>query len=261
MKINSLNCNNRISIKGNLPVQKSQPALFNSFIMPSSLPNTNQQHTIPKQPKKINYPVILGSLVGVAAIAACIIHSPGAGKIKPLSFTANTRLFDVDYKQKLIEGLKNTFNLDCKIEDLQSIVGKDEFKSIVPKYKPQHFVKHEHAFDFLKRIDTKANLGGELPMKMKVYENFLKNLAPNDLETYYKPLIDGSYRIQLQNYSNYNLPPLEAAQQFLDNTVKYADKVAKTTKDKSVPPFLVSLTDFLDVDVSQNAIYLMAKNP
>lgn len=46
---------------------------------------------------------------------------------------------DLAYKQKIQQGLSDTFNLSCKIEDLDSIVGPFELKSILQKLKSQNY--------------------------------------------------------------------------------------------------------------------------
>lgn len=46
---------------------------------------------------------------------------------------------DLNYKRALQQGLKDTFNLNCKIEDLKSIAGPDELHQIIGKLQPNHY--------------------------------------------------------------------------------------------------------------------------
>ena len=53
----------------------------------------------------------------------------------------NKNLHPVDfaYKKSLQKGLKDTFNLSCKVEDLASIAGPIELKEIIENLQPKHY--------------------------------------------------------------------------------------------------------------------------
>lgn len=46
---------------------------------------------------------------------------------------------DLNYKKLLQQGLKDTFNINCSIQDLTSIAGPVELKNIITNLKPQHY--------------------------------------------------------------------------------------------------------------------------
>ena len=51
---------------------------------------------------------------------------------------------DLAYKKTLQQGLKESFNLDCKIENLNSIAGPMELRDIISKLKPFHYERGEN---------------------------------------------------------------------------------------------------------------------
>ena len=51
---------------------------------------------------------------------------------------------DLEYKKKIQAGLKKTFQLNCKIEDLESIVAPYELKKIIKNLQPKHYEIGEH---------------------------------------------------------------------------------------------------------------------
>ena len=46
---------------------------------------------------------------------------------------------DLEYKKLLQKGLKDTFEMTCKVEDLDSVAGPDELKSIIARLNPKQY--------------------------------------------------------------------------------------------------------------------------
>ena len=46
---------------------------------------------------------------------------------------------DLAYKKLLQQGLKDSFGISCKLEDLQAIAGPQELKQIINRLKPEHY--------------------------------------------------------------------------------------------------------------------------
>ena len=69
---------------------------------------------------------------------------------------------DLQYKKMLQKGLKDTFGLNTKIEDLSSIAGPDELKKIIKNLKPyQYEVGDNFRANF--HLHTKASDGSLTP--------------------------------------------------------------------------------------------------
>lgn len=69
---------------------------------------------------------------------------------------------DLGYKKLLQQGLKDSFQLNCKIEDLNSIVGPTELKSIITNLKKYHYeVGENYRANF--HIHTNSSDGNMTP--------------------------------------------------------------------------------------------------
>ncbi len=95
--------------------------------------------------------------------------------IKPQSTFTNFKAYkpspvDLEYKKLLQKGLKDTFEITCKIRDLDSIAGPDELKEIISKLKP-HQYKIGKNFRANFHLHTRASDGSMTP------ENFLEQCA------------------------------------------------------------------------------------
>lgn len=73
-----------------------------------------------------------------------------------------THPLDLAYKKTLQQGLKDTFQINCKIEDLNPIAGPVELKEIIAKLKPEHYVSKEN-FRANFHLHTKASDGSLTP--------------------------------------------------------------------------------------------------
>ncbi len=69
---------------------------------------------------------------------------------------------DLEYKKLLQKGLKDTFELSCKVEDLESVVGPDELKSIIDRLNPKQYEVGEN-FRANFHLHTKASDGSLTP--------------------------------------------------------------------------------------------------
>ncbi|MCQ2957708.1 MAG: hypothetical protein MJ180_02275 [Candidatus Gastranaerophilales bacterium] len=179
--------------------------------------------------------------------------------------------FDVEYKSKLIKGLEEIFGIKKELKDVQSIMGKEELKEILSTYPPESFSYHAGSFDFMSKIQIKRGIkndynknliDGDVFYKLD-YDNYLKYIKkhlPDDLrEEYYKPLIDGKFRVCLTGTIDHTiLDPKVAAETLLNQAVQYADKVATKVNDGK-PPFILGIQDTFEVE--REVVKLLAENP
>ncbi|MBE7703539.1 MAG: hypothetical protein E7Z89_05760 [Cyanobacteria bacterium SIG28] len=90
--------------------------------------------------------------------------------MKILSITSSQQNFkrgnlhptDLAYKKSIQKGLKDTFNLSCKIEDLESIAGPVETREIITKLNPSQYVPGDN-FRANFHIHTRASDGKLTP--------------------------------------------------------------------------------------------------
>ncbi len=144
--------------------------------------------------------------------------------------SSNVKSIDIDFKNKISTALKSK-GIDFKPEKMDSIVGPEEFKSLVEKFKPEHY----HA-----GLQTAQ-----------------KDISP---EVFYKNLIDGNFRVSLHTHSNFS-DGKASVEEFLECARRYADKVAKLNKNDNLPPFTIALTDHDSVDGCAKIIEIIARNP
>lgn len=172
----------------------------------------------------------LSTLKKIALIATTTLAMGGLAfvvlknkKISPNQFKDNR------YKDFLIKGLKEKFNINVKNENLKSVMGADEFKNTIKKYSPEDF-----------------SIGNHLS---------------NDPKEVFKNVIDGKFRVTLHNHSNFSDGRL-SAQEFIDMAAQYADKVAKKLPETDKrPPFIIALTDHDNFDGCQEIIKIISQNP
>lgn len=69
---------------------------------------------------------------------------------------------DLNYKKDLQKGLSDTFGINCKIENLNSVAGPDEIKSIINRLKPFNYEVGEN-FRANFHLHTKASDGNLTP--------------------------------------------------------------------------------------------------
>lgn len=134
---------------------------------------------------------------------------------KSLSFGAFlVEPLDEAYKIALQKGLKDSFGLTCKLEDLNPIAGPVELKKLLRTFSPRNF-------EIGPKVDDKLFFGQDT----------------------YQYAIDGSFRVNLHNHSNCSDGDATPAE-FLKTCVAYANKVAKKFgHEENIPPFTASLTD------------------
>ncbi len=88
-------------------------------------------------------------------VSVCILNNQ-------LSFKGAYYPKDFNYKKALQCGVKNSFGIDCKIEDLSSIAGPQEVSTIINKLKPfQYEVGDNFRANF--HLHTKASDGSLTP--------------------------------------------------------------------------------------------------
>lgn len=69
---------------------------------------------------------------------------------------------DFAYKKALLKGLKDTFNMNCKIENLDAVAGPVELKNIIANLKPFHYEVGEN-FRANFHLHTKVSDGSLTP--------------------------------------------------------------------------------------------------
>ena len=144
--------------------------------------------------------------------------------------SSNVKSIDIDFKNKISSALKSK-GIDFQPEKMDSIVGPEEFKSLVRKFKPEHY---------------QAGL-----------QTAQKEISP---EVFYKNLIDGNFRVSLHTHSNFS-DGKASVEEFLECARKYADKVAKLNKNDGLPAFTIALTDHDSVDGCAKIIEIIARDP
>lgn len=147
-----------------------------------------------------------------------------------VSFKGKASAWDLGYKKMLIEGIQDSFQFTPKIEDLNSIVGPSELKSLLMKFKKN---------DFLTGL-----------------REFGKITSPREFEN----IKNGNFRVNLHlhtNKSDGTMSPME----YLEMSKKYADKVARTNPDKSIPPYTSTTTDHNNIEAAKEIIAAIAEEP
>lgn len=118
---------------------------------------------------------------------------------------------DLQYKRLLQKGLKDTFGLNTKIEDLSSIAGPDELKKIIKNLKPyQYEVGDNFRANF--HLHTKASDGSLTP------KEFLEQC------------IDWAKQI-VKSGKKDNLPPFSAAITDHDRVASVKEVIALISQD------------------------------
>lgn len=178
---------------------------------------------------------LICNLVGVCAVGVAGLYMLKSLRSRTAQCVMNSFLTENDknYLNSINESLKNS-GIDVKVENLKSIVAPDEFKSLIRKYKPEHF-----------RVG------------LQISEAKSKDMP---LDKFYKNVIDGNFRISLHTHSNFS-DGKASVEEFLESARKYADKVAKMNKNDGLPPFVIALTDHDSVKGCQEAIKIIAQNP
>lgn len=102
---------------------------------------------------------------------------------------------DLPYKKLLQQGLKDTFQLNCKIEDLEPIAGPFELKKIISSLKPEQYVAGDN-FRANFHLHTIASDGRFTPeefleqCKMWADEIFLKGKIQDELPPFSAAITD-----------------------------------------------------------------------
>lgn len=143
-----------------------------------------------------------------------------------LKLTAN----DIKYKIELIKGIWNKFRFSVTLKDLESIVGPDELKSLLKKFKPSDYEL------------------GKITPNSEVSPAMFDNVKA------------GTYRVNLHAHTNYS-DGYMSINDYLKQSVKYADKVAKLHPDDGLPPYTSAITDHNNFDGVIEIIKKIAQNP
>lgn len=206
--------------------------LYNGYLVNTSFKHKNNVEQNKDQNK--DYSKYFTGALGVSAIGLGVIiwNRKNITKTQNIIEHAVTET-DKKFLNNILKSLKKS-GIDAKIEDLKSIVAPDEFKTLIKKFKPEHF-----------RVG------------MQVSEAKAQNIP---LEEFYKNTINGDFRVSLHTHSNFS-DGKATVEEFLESARKYADKVAKLNKNDGLPPFTIALTDHDGVKGCQEIIKIIAKNP
>ena len=88
-----------------------------------------------KNKEQHNYGLFTLSVLGVCAIGAIAILLKNCKKVDHIKNLTET---DKNYLNSIRTGLKKC-GINVEIENLKSIVAPDEFKTLIKKFKPEHF--------------------------------------------------------------------------------------------------------------------------
>ena len=184
---------------------------------------------------KINDEIIsLGVGLCVFFLGALLIYKSAKSSLKTVSdFEKSLSQADKKFYNNIIDSLR-AFGIDVKIDSLQSIVAPDAFSELIKKFKPEHF-----------------NAGLQISQA---------TLNKKTLDEFYKNAVEGNFRVSLHTHSNFS-DGKATVEEFLDNAVKYADKVAAMNKNDGLPPLTIALTDHDSIKGCQEIIKLIAKEP
>ena len=136
--------------------------------------------------EKNNLGKLTSALLGLSVIGACGVA------IYKTNFRKNITSNDRAFYKNIIEGLKKE-GINVKMESLQSVVAPDEFKTLIKKYKPEHF---------------KAGL--------QISEKLAKDVSA---EEFFKNAIDGKFRVSLHTHSNFS-DGKATIEEFLESATK-----------------------------------------
>lgn len=128
---------------------------------------------------------------------------------------------DYAYRQILSE------NLACSVENLASVIGPAEFKTMIVKYKPENF----YTGDFLS-------------------EKF---------EEIYQNVLNKTFRINLHMHSTES-DGIKSVEELLNQAVIYAKTVKSVVQD-DLPLFVISITDHDSLEGTKTALKLISENP
>ncbi len=205
-----------------------------------TIPHFSQQTSKTKNKQNSNLKKAAPIIASATAITSGIIVIGIIKKApkKPINI-------DIDFKNSILKSLEKE-GIKCKTEDLNSIVGPEEFSTLINKFKPENFNISKQA----QSLDKFKNEGE--------FINYLKDA--NNLKDYYSNFVDGTFRVNLHSHSNFS-DGRASVSEFLENATKYADLIASKNSDKSIPPFTIALTDHDNVDGCKEAIKIIAQNP
>lgn len=137
---------------------------------------------------------------------------------------------DFYYKKLLQQGINDTFNLSCSVNDLDSIAGPIELRKLLKEFSAE---------DYMTGI-------------------FKKDKFPD--EDAFLFIKKGKYRVNLHTHSK-NSDGSMSAKDFLEMAVKYADKSRKHNKNSNKPPFTIALTDHNNIDGVKEIISIISQDP
>jgi len=181
-----------------------------------------KQPTKPSNEKRKNT-AIFGSVLLGSAFLGVLTYKIIMGR------SDVSKIYDVGYKKALLEALKKE-GINCKIDDLKSVVGKEEFLELIRKFKPEHF------------------------------QSGMQTSKSYPLSEFYKNSVNGDFRVSLHTHSNFS-DGKATPEEFLECARKYAQKVKKMGKKDNIPFFTIALSDHDNIEGTKEIIRLIAKNP
>lgn len=130
------------------------------------------------------------------------------------SITGNIKLHPIDivYKKALQKGLADTFNINCKIEDMESIAGPFELMGIIKKLKPENYAPGEN-FRANFHLHTNASDGS------MTVDEFLNNC------------LDWVKKLRSNNKNSDGLPLFSAAITDHDRVINAKKAIAEIVKN------------------------------
>ena len=146
------------------------------------------------------------------------------------SFKGNLSPLDLKYKKALIKGIQETYQFTPKLENMDSILAPGELKTFL-KLLPQK------AFNVGKRSDDLFSSTSE-----------------------FKNVKKGKFQINLHLHTRHSDGSM-SVEDFLDQSARYADKVAQNKDVNGIPFYISSITDHNDFEGSKEAVAAIVEDP
>lgn len=138
------------------------------------------------------------------------------------SFKAQLSANDLKYKKQLISGIKEHYQFNPTIDDIESVLAPGQVKDILKRFTPKHYVTGEND---------------------SLFDNVKK----------------GEYRVNLHVHTMHSDGTMTAAE-YLEQSKKYSDKIANLHND-GLPAYTSAITDHNNITGVQEVIAMIADEP
>ena len=154
----------------------------------------------------------------------------GISQLKNFCFTSSLTKKDRAYKSALCSGLKDNYGINASVENLDPIVAPDELKNLLKKFSKTDY-------------ETGCNPSLNLP-PVDTFEN----------------VANRTHRVNLHAHTNKTNKKM-STEDFLAQSLKYADKAAEVRQNDEIPAYTSAITDHNNIEGVKQAIAAIAKEP